>query len=972
VIHPFKYYFFLSALALSLSVKAQYPFSKTIPVEEENLSIKINVLFKDHYGFLWVGTSEGLFKIYGHSPVKIKTTGNEKLHITAIGEDASGKIWTGCKNGSIAFIKNRQLVLFKPEEGVPKVTITSILTDSLKRVWFATGGEGIYYYDNIHLNYIDTKDGLGDDYVNCLYSNDGKNVIAGTDRGLSFIQLTGKKKNISIFTFKNGLPDNIVRCISTSLIANHVWVGTQSKGFYLFDLLQKQLDNNTKTGKQKWEYGQVNDLKEQQNEIIIATQENGMVSYNKLKNKFSTQVLKDSASLRRVEDIEVDNEDNTWLASENNLISYTGQYLHFWYKNRNVDYLKVHTLLVDDEGSLWLTPDLRLYRCAVDKMGKESLDVFDITPAKDHIDITSLYKDKFGFMWIGTMGEGLFRLNPKNGKWRRIAENPTSYFGNVLSIAGNKEEVWVSSLNGVSRFYLSDYNADLSAKILFDNYTKKDGLGSDYVYSILIDSKKRIWFATDGAGLTVFVNGKFKNFNESKEFNSKVAYSVAEDETNNIWISTYNDGVFKYDGKKFTQYGLANGLTDLAITSMAIDDSNRVVLVNKKGIDMLDQVSNTARHYGPESGFKEIQPNLNSISKDAYGNIWIGTENGIVQFTPNAVPAIYTPVTVLEDILLFNQNLPPDFGNRFKYNQNNLTFLFSAVNYSAPEKVKFQYWLEAYSDKWETTNDRSVIFPGLLPGKYTMRIRASTNENFNSSPITAYPFIISKPFWAVWWFRLLAFLFTGGLVYWLVKSRLKRIRKKDLLEKERFQLQYDALKNQVNPHFLFNSFNALLNVVEENPKEAPALIKHLSQFYRKMTAYREKDVILLEEELELLSSYLFIQHKRYGNALRVNIDVPADIQQITYIPPLVLQLLAENAVKHNTISYDRPLHLSIYIKDEMLVIENNINRKFDKEEGEGLGLQNIESRYRLFAKKEVRYGEKENRFIVQLPIIKSI
>jgi ligand-binding sensor domain-containing protein len=420
VIQLIKYYLLFIVFALPVCVKAQYPFSKTISIEEENLSIKTNVLFKDHYGFLWVGTSEGLFKIYGHTPVKIKTAGSEKLYITAIGEDAGGTIWVGCKTGQIAFLKNRQLELFKPEEGVPKVTITSILTDSQKRIWFATGGEGIYYYDTVHLNYIDTKDGLSDDYVNCLYTNDGTNIIAGTDRGLSFIHLEGKKKNISSFTFKNGLPDNIVRCISPSFTANHIWVGTQSKGFYLFDLLQKQLKHDT--GKQPWEYGQVNDLKEQQNEIIIATQEKGMVSFNKQTGKFSTQVLKDSSSLRRVEDIEVDNEDNTWLASENNLISYTGKYLHFWYKNRNVDFLKVHTLLVDDEGSLWLTPDLRLYRCSVDKMGKEKLDVFDITPPKDHIDITGLYKDKYGFMWIGTMGEGLFRLNTKNGQWRRISE----------------------------------------------------------------------------------------------------------------------------------------------------------------------------------------------------------------------------------------------------------------------------------------------------------------------------------------------------------------------------------------------------------------------------------------------------------------------------------------------------------------------------------------------------------------------
>jgi ligand-binding sensor domain-containing protein len=950
-------------------LNAQYPFSKTIPLEDENLSIKANVLFKDHDGFLWIGTSEGLFKLNGNKPIKIKMPANSKMQVTAIGEDASGKIWIGCKNGNIAFIKNRQLLLFRPEEGVPKASINAILVDSSNRIWFGTGGEGIYYYDNIHLNFIDIKDGLSDNYVNCLFTRDGKNIIAGTDRGLSFISLDGKKKTITTYTEKNGLPDNIVRCVSNAELTGHVWIGTQLKGFCLFNLAQKQLVASS--FKEKWDHGQINDIKEQRDEIVIATQERGLISYNKQLKKISTEVLSMVSPVKQVVDMEVDNEGNNWLAAENNLVSYTGQYLHFWYKNRDVDFLRVHTLLVDDEGSLWLTPDLRLYRCSVDKSGKERLDVFDITNPEAHIDITSLYKDKWGFLWVGTMGEGLFRLNTKNGQWKKIKENPISDGGHILTIAGKNDEVWISSLNGVARFFLTAKNNVLAEKLMFKNYTKKDGLGSDYVYNILIDSKSRVWFATDGAGVTVLENEAFINFNTKRKFSSKVAYSLTEDKMNNIWISTHNDGVFRFDGQRFQQYGLENGLTDLAITSLAVDNFNRIILVNKKGLDILDQKTNSVRHYGSEEGLKEIQPNLNSISKDGYGNLWIGTEKGVVQFNPQAVPDTYAPVTVLESILLFNQVLDDSVGNRFSYSQNNLTFNFTAVYYSAPEKVRFQYWLEGYGDKWETTNDRSVVFPKLVPGRYKMKIRASTNENFSHSPVAVYSFFISKPFWTTWWFRLLIGFSISGLVYWFVRFRVTRIRKKEQIEKERFQLQYDALKSQVNPHFLFNSFNALLNVVEENPREAAVLIKHLSQFYRKMTAYRKKDLIFLQEELDLLDSYLFIQQKRYGNAMKVNIDVPTELLKTTYIPPLVLQLLAENAVKHNTISYDKPLHLYIYTNNDMLIVVNNINQKFDKEEGEGLGLHNIVSRYRLLVEKEVHFGEKQGQFIIELPLIRT-
>ena len=207
------------------------------------------------------------------------------------------------------------------------------------------------------------------------------------------------------------------------------------------------------------------------------------------------------------------------------------------------------------------------------------------------------------------------------------------------------------------------------------------------------------------------------------------------------------------------------------------------------------------------------------------------------------------------------------------------------------------------------------------------------------------------------------------MVYAFVKQRINSVRKKEYAEREKFQLQYDALKNQVNPHFLFNSFNALMNIVDDNPKEASLLIKHLSQFYRKMTAYSQKELITLSEELELLTSYLYIQEKRYGDALQISISIEQGLKRSTFIPPLVLQLLAENAVKHNTISKQKPLHIDIYTEGDMLIMQNNINIKLEKEESEGVGLQNIKNRYKILTYREVVEESSNNMFIVKLPIL---
>jgi LytS/YehU family sensor histidine kinase len=162
-----------------------------------------------------------------------------------------------------------------------------------------------------------------------------------------------------------------------------------------------------------------------------------------------------------------------------------------------------------------------------------------------------------------------------------------------------------------------------------------------------------------------------------------------------------------------------------------------------------------------------------------------------------------------------------------------------------------------------------------------------------------------------------------------------------------------------------------MNIVEDNPKEASELIRHLSQFYRKMTAYSQKELITLEEELKLLHSYLYIQEKRYGTALRVTININPSLKKSTFIPPLVLQLLAENAVKHNTISKQQPLHIEICSQEDMLIMQNNISIKMEKEESEGVGLQNIKNRYKLLTNKEIVQEENQDYFIVKLPLIHS-
>lgn len=188
----------------------------------------------------------------------------------------------------------------------------------------------------------------------------------------------------------------------------------------------------------------------------------------------------------------------------------------------------------------------------------------------------------------------------------------------------------------------------------------------------------------------------------------------------------------------------------------------------------------------------------------------------------------------------------------------------------------------------------------------------------------------------------------------------------EILEKERIRAKYEALKNQVNPHFLFNSLNALTNLVYEDQDKAVRFIKQLSEVYRYVLDSRDKEFVPLEEEKRFLMSYLFLQEIRFGDKLKLKIDLADSAGMVA---PLVLQMLVENAIKHNVIAEEHPLTIRIYIDDHFIVVENEIRKKsVFGSESQGIGLDNIIRRYEFLIDKKVEVTEGDT-FRVKLPVI---
>ena len=187
------------------------------------------------------------------------------------------------------------------------------------------------------------------------------------------------------------------------------------------------------------------------------------------------------------------------------------------------------------------------------------------------------------------------------------------------------------------------------------------------------------------------------------------------------------------------------------------------------------------------------------------------------------------------------------------------------------------------------------------------------------------------------------------------------------MENEKIIAQLDVLKTQISPHFLFNSFNTLITIIEENPKVAVDYVQHLADFYRSIMVYREKSYIPLAEELGIVNNFGFLLKRRFEEALQIQINIPEPTGQIM---PLTLQLLLENAVKHNVISKKHPLQIEIFMeKKGVIVIKNNKNLKIKPEPGTRFGLQSLAQRYAMVTGKQVEVVQEDGFFIVKIPLI---
>lgn len=248
---------------------------------------------------------------------------------------------------------------------------------------------------------------------------------------------------------------------------------------------------------------------------------------------------------------------------------------------------------------------------------------------------------------------------------------------------------------------------------------------------------------------------------------------------------------------------------------------------------------------------------------------------------------------------------------------------------------------------------------------FTFSLLGPESSDSNEAPLSVYFdfFLIC----------VILVIFAASLVEssYLSEQWKKEALQRERLEREHLKAQFEVLKSQINPHFLFNSFNTLAELIESDQRLATTFVQELANIYRFVLENRANDVVELKDELKLFKSYLFLMQIRFGDNLRIHWNVP-DEQTHFGIIPLTSQMLLENAVKHNIISKDKPLNIYIELdENETLVFKNDLQKKKNCEAASTkTGLQNIVNRYKFVADETIDIIETATDFVVKIPLIK--
>lgn len=936
----------LAALLMLLAGAAmpQYPYTGSFEVRSGQQHPHITGLVQGGRGMLWLATDLGLLRSDGELTELMVPADHRR--ITALGSRGQ-EVFAAWSDGVVTRSRGSVCDTLLHDTLFVHHPVRAIERDGLGDLWLATYGAGVLVLHEGQRTWLTTERGLNDDHVNDLCLVEDGAVVVATDQGLAVCSRHGVLRRIRE---QDGLPDNLVLSLTMGE-GGRLWAGADRGGVFSFDPRASRprialLDS-------LWQHGPVNDLLLDDGVLWAATAQDGVVAcdlHEGLATYLPGNATVDAGAhprdLLRTFDGAVlwcDGSDRVFRADPDVLLVP---------RHEGVDLRHITALCSDSAGRIWFATAEGVFRHGAAFADELRLDRLPLRP-DPRTPVSSLRAGDDGSVWVGTVGDGAYLVSA-DGKVTAFREADGLANNNVLAVRSKGREAWFATLGGVC------------VRRADGRFERPAMPGSGFVYDVLPMPDGSVLAATDGSGI-IRVEPSGHASRVKGRARVETFYSLALDQEGRAWACGPGTGLCRVEGDELVCQSAGRAPFDGNVFGI-VATGGLIAMLGSNGVVLFDPKGGGVADLGRTIGLSGVEAELNTIAVDPKGAVWLACDKGLVRIAPNVQRPGQSIPCVVVGIEAGGEAMPVDEALDLRPDQNFVRFRYAGPYFAAPGSVRFQYRLTGYEPTVHDTRDREVTFSRLPPGRYTFEVRALLDEEGVAGGWVAIPFRVRAPWYRTPW-TVLAFVVGAlAILFLLLRAREARIRFRDRVEREKARFQLDALRSQVNPHFLFNSFNTLIELIEEDQAKAVEHVEQLSEFFRNILQVRDKELIPLREELRLLDTYFYLEQRRFGERIALRTRVAEETREML-LPPLTLQLLVENAIKHNAATLASPLVVEVVAANDGIEVANPIQLRKSSLPSTGFGVQSIRQRYAALTPRPVTVSNDGAYFRVRIPLL---
>ncbi|MBV9500570.1 MAG: response regulator [Acidobacteriaceae bacterium] len=802
-----------------------------LSVNGESLQSRIPHIVQDGYGFLWFGSSDGLYKYdgytlrpYRHEGANPNSVAEDSL--TALYKDRDGSLWIGSKSGGLDRLDPSRDTLTHYRHDLRKPgslasdDILSIYRDHIGNLWIGTD-DGLDRLDPssgtfVHYRHNPQDPGsLSSNSIVALHEDRQGNLWVGTIFGLNKLdRATGR---FSRFLHDPANPHSIGNNYISSILEDRsgvLWVASSlGSGLSALDMKTGEFTRYSFHSEEPsaQSVAGVNELFEDSDGALwLCTIDRGLLKFDRERQRFTRYASEpgnpNSLPNDTVYTVFEDAEGLMWVGTQNGLSHFQRgppSFVNYRHEPRNPNSLRnnmIWSVLADSHGFLWIGDENGLNRLD-QRTGQFTFYQHNPKDPRSvsYNKVEAIREDLSGTLWFGTYGGGLDRFDPKTGQFFAYRHNPNDPASlssdSVLSLLIDRQgTIWVGTQGGgLDRFDPSTGR--------FASYFN-DPPNPDLLLSVLFEDQAGIlWIGTPGQGLIRFdprTNqlAHYRHHSEDPQSlsNNKVN-ALWEDGHERLWVGT-QAGLDLLDRSRgtVTVFTTKDGLPDRAIESILEDRRGYLWLGTHNGLSRFDPQAKTFHNYSESDGLAGnlLDPyGAGGSCESSKGEMVFGSSNGVTVFNPDRISDNpYIPPVALTDFLLFNKPVRQGGGSplnrsiwatdslKLTHRQSIFTLDFAALSYEAPEMNRYRYRLEGLEAQWNEVDSRrrSATYTNLPARKYVFRVQGSNNDGVWNTKGVALAITVLPPWWATWWFRTIAALLIAGTIWGIYRSRVKSLK----------------------------------------------------------------------------------------------------------------------------------------------------------------------------------------------------